>query len=155
MNSGFVFSKLRFQQARPPPIKASYIHMRRSSMGGWQYSKYVPSSSTHCLYTIGSKSIWSRILTKCPKNGRSLKKSTRFDPTFLSTGCANRWRNVILLPKLFWPTVRKNCSSDRELLKFEAENFEITRTINSNSERSEQCLVTECFFNLFLEVSHI
>ena len=23
-------------------------------------------------------------------------------------------RNGILLPKLFWPTVRKNCSSDRE-----------------------------------------
>ena len=31
-----------------------------------------------------------------------------------------RW-NGILLPKLFWPTVRKNCSSDWEkLLKFEA-----------------------------------
>ena len=31
------------------------------------------------------------------------------------------FRNGILLPKLFWPTVRKNCSSDREkLLKFEA-----------------------------------
>ena len=31
-------------------------------------------------------------------------------------------RNGILLPKLFWPTVRKNCSSDREkLVKFEAE----------------------------------
>ena len=31
-------------------------------------------------------------------------------------------RNGILLPKLFWPTVRKNCSRDREkLLKFEAE----------------------------------
>ena len=29
-------------------------------------------------------------------------------------------------------------------------NFEITRTIYSNSERSEQFLVTECFFNLFL-----
>ena len=28
----------------------------------------------------------------------------------------------ILLPKLFWPTVRKKCSGDREkLLKFEAE----------------------------------
>ena len=28
----------------------------------------------------------------------------------------------ILLPKLFWPTMRKNCFSDREkLLKFEAE----------------------------------
>ena len=33
--------------------------------------------------------------------------------------------------------------------------FEITRTIYSNSERSEQFLVTECFFNLFLDVSHI
>ena len=43
-------------------------------------------------------------------------------------------KNGILLPKLFWPTVRKNCS---------------------NSERSEQFLVTECFFNLFLEVFQI
>ena len=34
-------------------------------------------------------------------------------------------------------------------------NFEITGTIYSNSERSEQFLVTECFFNLFLEVSQI
>ena len=58
-------------------------------------------------------------------------------------------------------TVRKNCSSDRQkLLKFEAEGQEfakflvITRTIYSNSERSEQFLVTECFFN-FQEVSHI
>ena len=34
-------------------------------------------------------------------------------------------------------------------------NFEITRTICSNSEMSEQILVTECFFNLFLEISHI
>ena len=56
----------------------------------------------------------------------------------------------------------ENCSSDREkLLKFEAEGrefakeFEITRTIYSNSERSEQFLVTECFFSLFLEVSYI
>ena len=56
--------------------------------------------------------------------------------------------NGILLPKLFCPTVRKNCSSDRE-------KFEITRTICLNSERSEQFLVTECFFNLLLEVSHI
>ena len=37
-----------------------------------------------------------------------------------------------LLPKLFWPTVR---------------------TIHSNSEGSEQFLVTECYFILFMEVS--
>ena len=31
-------------------------------------------------------------------------------------------KNGILLPKLFWPTMRKNCSSDQEKLK--AENLE-------------------------------
>jgi hypothetical protein len=70
--------------------------------------------------------------------------------------------NGILLPKLFWPTVRKKCSSNRErTLEIRGwrpricKTFEITRTIYSNSERSEQFLVTECFFNLFLEVSHL
>ena len=37
-----------------------------------------------------------------------------------------------LLPKLFWPTVRKNCSSDREkLLKFEAESQEFSKILRS------------------------
>ena len=35
------------------------------------------------------------------------------------------------------------------------DKFEITRTIYSNNERSEQFLVTECFFHLFLEVFQI
>ena len=40
--------------------------------------------------------------------------------------------NGILLPKLFWPTVRKNCSSDREkLLKFEAEGREFSKILRS------------------------
>ena len=67
-----------------------------------------------------------------------------------------KYRNGNLPPELFWLTVRKNCSSDREKrLKFEAEGQEFTkilrsiRTIYSNSERSEQFLVTECFFNFF------
>ena len=34
-------------------------------------------------------------------------------------------------------------------------HFEITRTIYSNSEWSKQFLLTESFFNLFLEVSHV
>ena len=65
-----------------------------------------------------------------------------------------------MLPKLFWPTVRKKCSCYQEKLlnsRLKAknlQNFEITRTIYSNSERSEQFLVTKCFFNLFLEVSN-
>ena len=79
-----------------------------------------------------------------------------------SAGTVKYIRNGILLPKLFWPTVRKNCPSDREKT-YEirgwrpriCKNFEITRTIYSNNERSEQFFVKECFFNLFLEVSHI
>ena len=40
--------------------------------------------------------------------------------------------NGILLPKLVWPTVRKNCSSDREkLLKFEAEGREFSKILRS------------------------
>ena len=50
-----------------------------------------------------------------------------------------------------------NCHNKRFDLKFakNLQKFEITKIIYSNSERSEQFLVTECFFNLFLEVSHI
>ena len=48
-------------------------------------------------------------------------------------------RNGILLPKLFWPTVRKHCSSDREkLLKFEAEGREFSKFLRS----LEQCFLT-------------
>ena len=40
--------------------------------------------------------------------------------------------NGILLPKLFWPTVRKNCSCDREKpLKFEAEGQEFAKFLRS------------------------
>ena len=59
---------------------------------------------------------------------------------------------------LLW---QKKCFSDREKLwnsSLKADNlqfFEITRTIYSNCKRSEQILAAECFFKLFLEVSHI
>ena len=40
--------------------------------------------------------------------------------------------NGILLPKLFWPTVRKNCSSDREkLYEFKAEGWEFANVLRS------------------------
>ena len=40
--------------------------------------------------------------------------------------------NGILLPKLFCPTVRKNCSSDQEkVLKFEAEGLEFSKFLRS------------------------
>ena len=47
----------------------------------------------------------------------------------LMTSESSRFLNSgILLPKLFWPTRRKNCSSDREkLLKYEAEGWEVAK----------------------------
>ena len=65
-------------------------------------------------------------------------------------------RNGILLPKLYRPTVRKNCSTDGEkLLKFETEgqefakkNHEITRIICSNSILKQHTFLT-CFWNFF------
>ena len=40
-----------------------------------------------------------------------------------------------MLPKLFWPTVRKNCSSDREkLLKFEAEGQNLQKILRSQEQ---------------------
>ena len=43
--------------------------------------------------------------------------------------------NGILLLKLFWPTVRKKCSCDREkLLKFEAEGWEFAKCLRSLEE---------------------
>ena len=54
------------------------------------------------------------------------------------------WEKIVLvIEKDFWN------------LRLKAENlqiFETTKSVGSNSERSEQYLVTECFFNLFLEV---
>ena len=45
----------------------------------------------------------------------------------------NLSHNGILVPKLFWPTVRKNSSSDRkkQLLKFEAEGREFAKILRS------------------------
>ena len=50
----------------------------------------------------------------------------------LSPQYLEKLENDILLPKLFWPSVRKNCSSDREkLLKFEAEGWEFSKFLRS------------------------
>ena len=57
----------------------------------------------------------------------------------------------IVLPKLFWPTVRKNGSSDWEkLLKCDAEGKEFAKLLRSLKQFIKtvkgQFLVTQCFF---------
>ena len=51
-------------------------------------------------------------------------------------------KNGILLPKLFWPTVRKNCSSDwgREFLRSLEQFIQTVKGLNNF------WYLTECFF---------
>jgi hypothetical protein len=58
-----------------------------------------------------------------------------------------RLRNSILFQKLFWPTMRKICSTDQEKI---CKIFEITRIIYSNSERSVHFFLKQ---NAFLTCS--
>ena len=75
------------------------------------------------------------------------------EPNFLQLLTPRTDRNGILLPKLFYWS-RKTFEIRGWRLRI-FKKIEITRTVYSSSERSEQFLVTECFFNLFLEVSHV
>ena len=56
------------------------------------------------------------------------------------------YQNFLVIEKNIW---------NSRLKAENLQNFEITRTIYSNSERSEQFVVTECFLNVFLEVFQI
>ena len=57
----------------------------------------------------------------------------------------------ILLPKLFWPTVRKNCSNDWEkCLKFEAEGQEFAKFLRSLDNLFKQWKVRTIFDNRML-----
>ena len=65
-------------------------------------------------------------------------------------------RSGILLPKFFWPTVRKNCSIGQEKLLKKAKGQEFEKNLRSlwhfysNGERWDTYLVTECFFVSFV-----
>ena len=60
-------------------------------------------------------------------------------------------RNGILLPKLFWPTVRKNCSSDQEkLLKFEAKGREFAKCLRSLKQFIQKLKARTIFGNTML-----
>ena len=84
---------------------------------------------------------------------------TRSKQTSYYLKCFEKWYFVTKIVLTF--CVKKLFKWSRKTLEIRGwrprgcKMFEITRTIYSNSERSEQFLVTECFFNLFLEVSHI
>ena len=110
-------------------VQASWRHKRHALLRRWGFGQ-----SNNQPYTIiqqGKRNIcctWK----PCP-SGSGLQVWTLI---FCYQNCSDLlWVKIVLV-------IKKN-------------NLQITRTIYSNSERSEQFLVTEWFFNLFLEVSHI
>ena len=85
-------------------------------------STYTCSSSPTCCHSprgLSCRCFWSPWRKQCLSDFTWILFCLRFE-------------NGIFLPKLFWPTVRKNCSSDRKkLLKFEAEGQDFARFLRS------------------------
>ena len=71
-------------------------------------------NSPGSVLMYGSPGIWARIHTIYYRPVTSATTNSSSDAAAGSHSCAQGNRNGILLPKLFWPTMRKNCSSDRE-----------------------------------------
>ena len=87
-----------------------------------------------CLVAFNKEILLDRI-TNAIQFATSIKGSTvDFAPSFpkvCTLGRTHSWHGI-LLPELFWLTVRKNCSSDREkLLKFVAEGWEFAKILRS------------------------
>ena len=106
----------------------------RSLVTKWKqkFEQQIPQKSHLVdLWTRESKIVISMPNMKQLKNGGlKMNKETRI--SILLFQAWTRGLNGILLSKLFWPTVRKNCSSDREkLLKFEAEGREFAKFFRS------------------------
>ena len=97
-----------------------------------------------------------------------LKKLLKFHVTFcvqellLVIQGEQKTTTMVFCYQNCWPTVRKKCSSDREnILKFEAKGQVFAKILRSLEQfvqtvkSQNNFLVTECFFNLVLEVSQI
>ena len=97
------------------------------------------------------RSKWTKLNqneSKCCRNNRKIENELRFTVYF---------KRELEFIKANLRTLRKTLSC-KFLITYAMrpffEIFEITRTIYSNSERSEQFLVTECFFNLRFLISN-
>ena len=78
--------------------------------------------------------IFSPIEQKSPlrKHKDRKKKQAYYSCFVVISRLRTKGWDGILLPKLFWPTVKKNCSSDREkFLKFKAEGQEFAKILRS------------------------
>ena len=88
---------------------------------------YYPIIMAHVRYSFLNYWLWPGFFSSVTL----LKQHTELS---FSTKALKGWqfKNGIWLPKLFWLTVRKNCSRDiQKLLKFEAEGREFAKFLRS------------------------
>ena len=98
-------------------------------------------SAMHCYYSCGLPNCLTSKVSKLAQNWGSKWPWYAIIVIFLhywrtfffvlwpgrrSSWCVTYLRNGILLPILFWPTVRKNCSSDEEKVLKSLEQFILT-----------------------------
>ena len=125
----------------------------------WFWKATVPGSHQ----SAGQKRVGKRTANprRNKKNERYLRRQdcwVRSPKVCFDSILSSQWFGI-LLPKLFWPTVRKKCS--RIFLKFEAEGKEFAKFLRSLEQLIQtlkgknKFLVTGCFLNLFLEVFQV
>ena len=90
------------------------------------------SAKENCIkILINDTEVSSLLPFKGPENQQVRSTTSKLQVSLIST-VFDITSNGILLPKLFLPSVRKKCSSDREkLLKFEAEGLEFGKVLRS------------------------
>ena len=122
-------------------IRIFFFHFSFVFLEEWRIPKnafnwpLVGMSSQKCKYLIDSnvgcavcKELWTEKILRLSKSKLcwNCLLSCLFDWN------AQQLRNGILLPKLFWPTLIKNCSSDQEkILKFKAEGRDFAKILRS------------------------
>ena len=138
------------RNTRVSPLKFIHWQLFIGSSGRcfavWSYKKRLFYDKKRFFYY---KKRLFYVLHSMSNNWRKPKKCAWVRMVFCYQNCSD----------LLW---EKNCSSDREkLLKFEAEGREFAKKLRSLEQfiqtvkGQNNYFVTEYFFNLFLEVSHI
>ena len=104
----------------------------------WELDDFCWFEFYNQMYLVIKNILAKKIIKRNPQNSNmylwnlKIQNSPRlliFLATDKSRFCES---NGILLPKLFWPILRKNCSSDREkLLSFKAEGREFAKFLRS------------------------
>ena len=107
----------------PVQIHLGFVHFERNFPNGWFHGLFLmkklfyffrkikkkqqPCNAIYCRYWFLDLIQWDQNIFEVAVLNIFFYKKVEWSLMFLN-------RNSILLPKLFWPTVRKNCSRDWE-----------------------------------------